>query len=533
MSDRRTTFSGRSRSRLATNQKLMADKTPLDRRKFLGSAAALSLSAATYGNVVGSGERVRIAFLGCGGRAQAHIDLINRFAQNGVAVAPVAVCDVWDGLEDEYDVDFGGKVTRRRYAQGLFPSARKCGLDPADRTRVTKDYRCVLDLKDVDAVCIATPDHWHGKMTVDALNAGKDVFVEKPMTRTAEEATAVLDACKRTGRVVTVGVQSMADPVWVKAFDHIRTGRIGHVAHAQTGLFRNDVRGQWRYYRLAPTMTPRMVDWDLFLGHGFELNGQKVGPDAKEVPFDRAAFAQWRCYWPFSGGPFTDLLAHNITHMTAAMGVRFPARVTAGGGLYLEYDGRDVPDVASIVADYEDGCQLLVTASTLSGYPLEEVIRGRLGAIKFVKGGFQVFRDDPTRGAAFPPRLERQPEPAEFVATESPRNDTEALWENFLECVRSRRPATFSPPDLGAVAVVTAAMAVQSYRTGQALFWDRERRAVSASSGWAERWEKRSKARAKPNQVFGWSGGDAGSTLQPPDYQRLAGPWVNGKDPAV
>jgi predicted dehydrogenase len=166
--------------------------SPLDRRKFLGSAAALSLSAASYANVSGSNERLRIGFLGCGGRAQAHIDLVNRFAAEKKSVAAVAVCDVWDGLEDEYDVHFGGKATRRRYAQGLFPSARKCRLDPADKARVTKDYRIVLDRKDVDVVCIATPDHWHGRMTVDALYAGKDVFVEKPMTRTAEEAIAVL-----------------------------------------------------------------------------------------------------------------------------------------------------------------------------------------------------------------------------------------------------------------------------------------------------------------------------------------------------
>src|SRR5262249_20204768 len=146
----------------------------LDRRKFLGSAAALSLSAASYANVGGSNDRVRVAFLGCGGRAQAHIDLVNRLAAEGKAVAAVAVCDVWDGLEDEYDVHFGGKTTRRRYSQGLFPSARKCGLDPAEKSRVTKDYRVVLDRKDVDAVCITTPDHWHGRMTVDALAAGKD-----------------------------------------------------------------------------------------------------------------------------------------------------------------------------------------------------------------------------------------------------------------------------------------------------------------------------------------------------------------------
>ena len=492
---------------------------PLDRRKFFGSAAALSLSATAYGNVVGSNDRVRVGFLGCGGRAQAHIDLVNRFAKEGKPVAAVAVCDVWDGLDDEYDVHFGGKVTRRRYAQGLYPSARKCGLDRANKAHVTKDYRAVLERADVDAVCITTPDHWHGRMTLDALAAGKDVYVEKPMTRTAEEAVAVVDAWKHTGRVVTVGVQSMADAVWVRAFAAIHGGAIGHVAHAQAGFFRNDARGQWRFYRLAKQMTPKTVDWDLFLGHQFECAGGRVGPMPREVPFDRAAFAQWRCLWPFSGGPFTDMLVHHVTRMTAAMGVRFPARVAAGGGLYLEHDGRDVPDVATVVADYEEGCQLAVTATTLSGYPVEEVIRGRLGAIKFVKGGFQVFKDDPTRGQSFPPRLEALPEPTSFTGVEPPRNETEALWENFLDCARAKRQSTFSPPDLGAMAVATASMAVQSYRTGAALFWDKENRAiVTADASWAERGEQRSREKG-------------GGTQQPP-HQSLAGPWVSGKDPA-
>jgi len=507
---------------------------PLDRRKFLGSAAALSLSATSYGNVPGANGRIRIGFLGCGGRAQAHIDLVNRLAAQGSEVAAVAVCDVWDGLEDEYEVEFGGKTTRRRYAQGLYPSARKCRLDPADKARVSKDYRRILDLPDVDAVCIATPDHWHGRMTLDALAAGKDVYVEKPMTRRAEEAIAVVDAWQRTGRVVTVGVQSMADSVWMRAFDLIRTGGIGHVAHAQTGSFRNDIRGQWRYYRLARQMNPKTIDWDLFLGHQFELAGQPVGPSPREQAFDRAAFAQWRCLAEFSGGPLTDLLSHPITHMLAAMGVRFPARVMGGCGLYLEYDGRSVPDMATVVADFDEGCQLVATASTISAYPMEEVIRGRLGAIKFIRGGFQLFRDDPTRGASFPPRLEQPLVPAEMIAVEPPKNETEALWENFLDCIRARRQSTFSPPDLGAATVAITAMAEQSFATDhRSIGWDREHREVVASSGWSERWRERSQGRGQPNQVFGWTGGNTGSTLEPPAYQKLAGPWVNGKDPAI
>src|SRR5205814_3448683 len=121
--------------------------------------------------------------------------------------------------------------------------------------------------------------------------------------------------------------------------------------------------------------------WDMFLGHDFSIFPTvALGP---KMPFDRAVFAQWRCNWPFGGGMFTDLFVHQTTHMISAMGVRFPARVVGGGGLYLEYDGRDVPDVAAIVADYEEGCQLLVTATMINDYPIEEVIRGKTATVKF------------------------------------------------------------------------------------------------------------------------------------------------------
>ena len=172
----------------------------------------------------------------------------------------------------------------------------------------------------------------------------------------------------------------------MKANELIRANRIGPIVQAQTGVHRNDVRGQWRYYRLTPRMSATTVDWDLFLGHQFEVNGEPLGPNAKAVPFDRAVFAQWRCYAPFSGGVFSDLLTHKATQLLAATGLRYPRRVAGLGGLYWEHDGRDVPDVGTLVADFDEGVQFVFTATTVSAYPVEEIIRGRLGAIKFVKG---------------------------------------------------------------------------------------------------------------------------------------------------
>ncbi len=260
--------------------------------------------------------------------------------------------------------------------------------------------------------------------------------------------------------------------------------------------------------------------------------GVPLGP---KMPFDRAVFGQWRCYWPFGGGMFTDLFVHQTTHMISAMGVRYPGRVVGAGGLYLEYDDRDVPDVATIVADYDEGCQLLITATMISAYPIEEVIRGHLGTIKFVKDGFVVIADNPNQSAGIPARLEKTIE-GEFVDCHPPtgRNaDTEALWLNFLGCVRNRNRATLSTPELGAAAFTTVALGVQSYRQGKVLFWDKQgRKPTEADASWASRLEARSKKHGKPSQVMGWHAGDTGSVLVAEDYQKLAGPWKDGKDPA-
>jgi predicted dehydrogenase len=498
----------------------------VNRRDFLTStavgAATVSMTAASYNKVFGANERLGVAFLGVGGRCQAHLDIINKLSKEGRGVVPVAVCDVWDGNDD---VQPGGR--------GLYPSAKKVGLNPDDKVHVTKDYRSLLGLKEVDIVCVATPDHWHAKMCIDAAEAGKDVYCEKPMTKTIEEAQALVDAMQKRNRVMSVGVQSMADPSWRMAHELIRSGKIGKVAQAQTSYYRNSAMGQWRYYKLTKDMTPATVNWDMFLGHEFSVfAGQPLGP---KIPFDRAIYGQWRCYWPFGGGMFTDLFVHQTTHLIEAMGVRYPHRVVGAGGLYLEYDGRDVPDVATVVADYDEGCQLSITATMIASYPIEEVIRGHLGTIKFVRGGFQIIPDNPRGGAGLPARLEESVK-GEFVDCKPPTGrhmDTEALWLNFLQCVRDRRRETLSTPELGAAAFTTVAMGVKSYREGQVFFWDKDKRQVTlADRSWATRWEDRSKKRGQPNQVMGWNAGTTGSLLEPPEYQKLGGPWVNGRDPS-
>jgi predicted dehydrogenase len=511
-------------------------KKQVDRRDFMKATAvgatALTLTSASYNRVLGAGDRVRIGFLGVGGRCQQHIDVILKMQEEKKSVEPVAVCDVWDG-----DPKLGSGKGR-----GLYPSAERCKIKD-DGKHVTKFYEKVLDLNDVDVIVVATPDHWHGRMCIDAMKAGKDVYCEKPMTRTIAEAQAVVDAAKEHNRVMTVGVQSMADPTWRQAYDYIREGNIGHVLQGQTSYYRNYIGGQWRYYPLTKDMSPRTIDWKRFLGYDFECAGQKLGPTPKEMPFDRAVWAQWRCYWPFGGGMFTDLFVHQTTHLIAAMGVRYPRRVVGAGGIFLEYDNREVPDVATVVADYDEGCQVIISATMCNDTQLGEVIRGRLATIKFNGAGdwmkgFDVFGQEIGGGPAKPKEGFGKPVHSYVSGIKADTKKVEdsatyALWVNFLECVRGKKRETLSTPELGAAAFTTVNMGVQSYRKGQVLFWDKSaRKTTLADSSWADQWEARSKKRGKPNQIIGWNGGDKGSVVIPPAYQKLEGPWEGEKDPA-
>ncbi|MEZ6139841.1 MAG: Gfo/Idh/MocA family oxidoreductase [Zavarzinella sp.] len=480
----------------------------VDRRRFLEQTAtagsAMVLAAESYARVVGANNQIRVGFLGCGGRAQAHINAVLKLKKLGLS--PVAVCDVWDGLEDTYYQESPpGQRTRRNFAQGLYPSARKCGLNPKDTAKVTKEYRRIVDRKDVDLVVIATPDHWHARMALDAMAAGKDMLIERPMARTATEAFQIVDAAHLYQRIVAVGVQSMADPGWEIARNWISQHAIGPMVHLQTGMFHNDIRGEWRYYRIAKEMTSKTVDWQRFLGPTVEGNSEK------NLPFNRATFAQWRCNRQFSGGPLTEWLVPKITPLLSLGKLTVPRRVMTSGGLFWQHDGRTVPDLVTVCADFEEGYQLQFTATTISSYPTEEVVRGRLGTVKFTKGNVQLFEDNPLRGNKLPNRLEQPISPTRSQMYQPNDNDSLSMWENFIDCIRSRNSATLCPPELGAVAVTIAHMAERSYRTGMPVFWDSEHRQLAGGdNSWAERWDIASKQHQR------------GAGLMPPDYQSLA-----------
>jgi predicted dehydrogenase len=488
-------------------------RADVSRRDFLKTSATTAAVAAaatavatspTAARAGGASERIRLGFIGPGGRGfGAHMKTLAKLRKDGMNIDFVAVSDVF---------------TRNQNRAANFIE-KETGAAP----KKYEDYRDMLADKDVDAVCIATPDHWHAKQSIDAMRAGKQVYCEKPMTHTIQEAMDVVDTWKSTGRVMQVGVQSTSLPIWDRCRELIDAGKLGKVLQFQTEFFRNSEVGQWRYYSLTKEMSPQTINWRRFLGVDEGL--------APDIPFDRALYAQWRCYWPFGAGMYTDLFVHRTTAMLKATGLRYPGRVVGAGGIFLEYDGRDVPDVATVVADYNEGAQAIITATMCSAEtPIQQVIRGHFGSFVFGNGenftGFDFIPERPqvTRDS----KLEK-----ERIEVGTAGDSTYAHFKNFLEAVAAEKPSLCNnPPDLGAAAIVTVNLGARSYREGKAFFFDPQaKRETLADESWAAGWEKMSKERAHPHHLPGWKGGDYGSLLRPPEYMKLAGPWKDGKPP--
>lgn len=484
--------------------------TSLSRRGFIASSSATAAlattlnPAASLGAATDSNSALRIGFIGVGGRCQSHVDSATRMQTNDGSVECAAVCDVFNRYRDE--------------------TAKKIEERTGKAPTKTGDYREIINDPSIDAVVIATPDHWHATQTIAALKAGKHVYCEKPMTHNVEEALEVYKAWKSSGKVMQVGVQSTSLPVWSKINEDIKAGKLGKIVQYQTEFFRNSVMGQWRYYGLTKDMTPSNIDWATFVGHEEGL--------APKQPFDRARFAQWRCYWDFGSGMYTDLFVHRTTSMLKATGLRWPGRVAGGGGIFLEYDGREAPDVATVITDFHEGVQGLVTATMACGEtPINQVIRGHFGSAKLGTGesfsGYDFVAERPQVTLDSSIKDER-------VDTGEIRNTTFAHFKNFTDAVAADKPEDVNcSPELGAAAMVVVKLGAKSYREGKVYHFDPETLSISdGDASWANKWEQMSYDRAKPNHVPGWHAGDKGSLLKAPDYQRLAGPWKDGVDPA-
>jgi predicted dehydrogenase len=485
----------------------------LSRRTFIKSTAAATVAAMTASSAVKAkatkssdspNERLRLAFIGVGGRSQTHQNSAIKLAGDG-KVEVVAVCDVFNRHREE--------------------AANRIENGTKQKPKQIADYRDIINDRSIDAVCIATPDHWHAKQTIDALNAGKHVYCEKPMTHSVEEAIDVYKTWKKSGKVMQVGVQSTSLPVWKDVNRRLCDGQLGKVLMYQTSYFRNSDVGQWRYYGLSSDMTPKNIDWPMFLGTEFSL--------APNMPFDREKYAQWRCYWDFGAGMFTDLFVHRTSSMLKATGLRFPGRVVGAGGIYFEYDDRDVPDVATVVADFPEGVQGLVTATMCCERTyVPQLIRGHFGSFELGNGEeiseyeFKAERSPVTHNSKIVD---------DHIKVDGVKNSSLVHFTNFVDSAMAGKPEQVNcSPEIGAAAMVIVKLGSKSYREGKAFHFDSENLAVSdGDASWAARWEKMSKDRSAPKHIPGWKGDKEAEKLYPKEYQQLAGPWINGVDPAA
>jgi predicted dehydrogenase len=288
--------------------------TTSTRRHFLKSSTAAGIAVpglAAQTNKISAIDRVRIATIGIGGMGT--VDTRSSLAVPGVEL--VAVSDVYEG-----------RLTRAKEVFGshLF---------------TTRDYREVLARKDIDAVIIGTPDHWHSQISADAMNAGKDVYCEKPMVQKIEDGAVVIEAQRKTGRIMQVGSQRVSSVVYQKARDLIKAGAIGEFNLVEAWWDRNSAIGAWQY-SIPPDASEQTIDWDRFLGR------------APKRPFDPVRIFRWRNYRDYGTGVAGDLFVHLFSGMHFILNSTGPTRVFATGGLRFWKDGRDVPDVLLGLYDY-------------------------------------------------------------------------------------------------------------------------------------------------------------------------------------
>lgn len=435
----------------------------LARRAFIGGSVAASAV-----RVAGANDRVRVGIIGVGNIGTRHLQrrLLPMMRRDGT-VDVTAASDIYD--------------------RAKFRAKELIGL--ADRD-VHHAYQDLLARDDVDAVVICTPDHLHARMAIDAMRAGKDVYLEKPMSRTIPEAKAIAETARETGRVLQVGSQWVSDPAYARAREMVQNGLVGPVVMAQSSYSSNHAAGVWQYY-VDEEANPSTVDWQRFLG------------GAPEQSFSGERFFRWRKYWDFSGGIGTDFLYHRLSPLLYALGPRFPRRVSAHGGIYL-FRNREVPDTYSTTVEYEDLVVNLVgscgsqASNTLHG----PAFFGQRAAISILPG---MVRATPER--LYAEEFRRQAG-ADLVEVEVDNRDQQtartAHMRDFLQCVLSRQKPIFDAW-FGYQVMVAIGLGVESYRTGRMMGFDPESERILADV---------------PSRQPGYEGSGRNDPDAPPAYQK-------------
>jgi myo-inositol 2-dehydrogenase / D-chiro-inositol 1-dehydrogenase len=403
------------------------------RRQFVQvTAAAGAATVLRTRGVLGANERINVGIIGCGGRGSADWQ---RFLKQP-DVNPVAACDVYG--------PFLAKLTEGTPVAPL------------------KDFRRLLDRKDIDAVIVATPDHWHALHAVMACEAGKDVYCEKPLSLTVREGRLMADAAHKHGRIVQTGSQQRSGAHYQKAVKLVQDGGIGPVHKITAGFTRNVVPG-FVARELKNGLTADL-DWDLWLG------------PAPQVPFDPyRCIYHFRWFWNHSGGQMTNFGAHDLDIARWALQAKAPASVAAFGGRYELKDGGETPDVQEVIYNFPDamlgggkGCLVTWTGREIGSSPGEPLIfHGTKGTLALSRRGFKVtpetWKGDPPSDR---PAMESMQEPGSEMDA--------AHVRDFLDCVKSRK-APIANVDEGHRTATMCHLGNIATRLGRSARWDAEK----------------------------------------------------------
>lgn len=438
-------------------------KTPsISRREFL-SRSGMATAGATLGisaisakphRILGANERIRVGFIGMGNRGS---QLMNLFmAHPDVEVA--ALCDVYE----PYTLRDRSVVHPRYLALDKVPGMGETFDTPPVRY---SDFRDLLDQQDIDAVCIATPDHWHAIQTISAMRSGKDVYVEKPLTITLQEGRAMVNVQRETGRVCAVGLNRRGSSVYRKLAPEIQSGKIGKVTTARairiSNMFPDGIG------RMSPEAPPDDFNWDMWLG-----------PRAyREYQFNIAPYSfRW---WSDYSSQMGNWGVHYMDVIRWMTGEQAPVAITAHGGKYAVNDDRDIPDTMEVLFEFESGTMIQFSiheASSGGGIRGGEVeLNGTRGNLVADQDGYQIIPASPGQFQTW-----KEPVAEERVELEGEethgdlriREDSTAnLVHNFLDCIKSGEEP-FCPLEEGHRSTSFAHLANISLAMQMRLEWD-------------------------------------------------------------